>query len=130
MRWNNQIDPALPVSFPLGATPHIALIGQILPPYAAGAPLHHHPDHAERCSVLHGTLALTIAERTIMLQAGAAATIPRRVPHTLWNPTPGTTILLLIFTPGAAKIALRRLAAGEPIPPPEPDPFLRYLARP
>ena len=91
-----------------------ALVAITLPPYDPGAPPHTHPQHAEGCYVLAGTLALTLDQRTIMLTQDTAVQMPAGVAHTYWNPTAGPTVVLLIYTPGASAERAAALAAGRP----------------
>jgi quercetin dioxygenase-like cupin family protein len=91
-----------------------SLVATTLPPYDPGTPLHTHPQHAEGCYVLSGTLALTQSEQTITLRAGTAARVPAGVSHTYWNPTAEPTVILLIYTPGAPAEVAAALAAGRP----------------
>lgn len=91
-----------------------ALVSTTLPPYDPGAPLHIHPQHAEGCYVLAGTLALTQGEQTITLRVGTAVQVPAGVQHTYWNPTAEATVILLIYTPGAPADVAGALATGKP----------------
>jgi quercetin dioxygenase-like cupin family protein len=96
-----------------------ALVTITLPAYDPGAPPHTHPQHAEGCYVLTGTLALTQNQRTITLTPGTAALVPAGVTHSYWNPTAAPTVILLIYTPGAPYEVVAALAAGRPglVPP-------------
>lgn len=73
-----------------------------LPPHSPGLPLHAHPGYAEGHYVLSGTLAVTIAERTVIVRAGSALCVPPGVAHTCWNPAAAPAVLLLIAAPAAA----------------------------
>jgi quercetin dioxygenase-like cupin family protein len=55
--------------------------------------------HAKGCYVVRGTLAVTIADRTITVQPGEAVYIAPGVQHTYWNPTATLVEALLILTP-------------------------------
>ena len=90
------------------------LVTDTLPPYEPGTPLHTHPQHAEGCYVLAGTLAVTQSEQTITLRAGTAVRVPAGVLHTYWNPSAEPTVILLIYTPGAPADVADSLAAGRP----------------
>jgi mannose-6-phosphate isomerase-like protein (cupin superfamily) len=70
-----------------------------LPPHSAGPPLHAHAGHAEGHYVLSGILAVTIAERTVIVQAGAAVAVAPGVAHTCWNPAAAPAVVLLIRAP-------------------------------
>jgi quercetin dioxygenase-like cupin family protein len=95
-----------------------ALVSLTLPPYHPGLPLHTHPENAEGCYVVAGTLAVTQGDATVTLTPGAAAHIPAGVVHSLWNPTAAPTIVLLIYTPGVAAAAAAAFAtAPEDMPP-------------
>jgi quercetin dioxygenase-like cupin family protein len=96
-----------------------ALVATTLPPFDPGAPPHAHPQHAEGCYVLAGTLGLTQKEQTITLTAGTAARVPAGATHTYWNPTAGPTVILLIYTPGVPAELAAAMAAGRPggVPP-------------
>jgi quercetin dioxygenase-like cupin family protein len=72
-----------------------------LPPHSPGLPLHAHPGYAEGHYVLSGTLAVTIAERTVIVRAGSALCVPPGVAHACWNPAAAPAMLLLIAAPAA-----------------------------
>lgn len=91
-----------------------ALATLTLPPFSPGAPLHHHPRHAEGCYVLAGTLAATQADRTVMLAAGASVLVPPGIAHTCWNPTAAPTTVLLIYTPGGVEEEVLALTSATP----------------
>jgi quercetin dioxygenase-like cupin family protein len=91
-----------------------ALVTITLPPYDPGTPPHTHPQHAEGCYVLTGTLAVTQDQRTITLTPGTAALVPAGVIHSYWNPTAAPTAVLLIYTPGAPYEVVAALAARRP----------------
>lgn len=90
------------------------LVSYTLAPYSQGRPLHRHSRHVEGCYVVAGTLALTCAERTVMLSHGSATSVPPGVEHTWWNPTADPVTLLLIFAPGASRAELADLLDGGP----------------
>jgi mannose-6-phosphate isomerase-like protein (cupin superfamily) len=76
-----------------------ALAVLTLPPYSAGQPLHAHAASAEGHYVLSGTLAATIAERTVIVRAGEAICVAPGAAHTCWNPAAAPAVVLLILTP-------------------------------
>lgn len=90
------------------------LVSYTLAPYSHGRPLHRHSRHVEGCYVVAGTLALTSADRTVMLSHGSAVSVPAGVEHTWWNPTADPVTLLLIFAPGASQAELADLLDGSP----------------
>ena len=93
-----------------------SLVSWVLAPFWAGGPLHQHSTHAEGCSVLAGSLAVTVGEQTHLPHAGQSAFAPRRTPHRFWSPTAAATTVPLIHTPGCAEDEL--LAQEGPKPPP------------
>lgn len=78
-----------------------ALATLTLPPYSPAAPLTARAGDAIGYYVLSGTLAATIAERTVVVRAGAAVYVPPDAPHTCWNPAAAPAVLLLITAPAA-----------------------------
>jgi hypothetical protein len=78
-----------------------ALVATTLPAYDPGAPPHTHPQHAEGCYVLAGTLALTHNDQTIMLTPGTAVREQARE----------SSILLAIMLHAASNAASQWLGA-------------------
>lgn len=105
-----------PVVFATGdETGHIfALVCVTLPPHDMGLPPHRHPDHAEGCYVVAGTLALTQDGSTTIVAAHTAALIPAGALHTFWNPTAAPTTVLLVYQPGTNEAEATALASGAP----------------
>jgi uncharacterized cupin superfamily protein len=96
-----------------GTDRHFAVVALTLPPHHPGVPMHVHPAHAEGCYVVTGSLAITHADETVVLTPGGAVHIAAGVPHSLWNPTAGTTTILVIYTPGVAAALAEALVAGQ-----------------
>jgi quercetin dioxygenase-like cupin family protein len=92
---------------------HFAVVALTLPPHHSGVPAHTHLAHAEGCYVVAGSLAVTHDEQTVMLTPGRAVHIAAGVPHSVWNPTAGATIVLVIYTPGVSAALADALVAGE-----------------
>ena len=63
----------------------------IAPPH-----VHHHDDEA--WYVLEGALCIQMGEKVVEARAGSGVLVPRRTPHTYWNPGPGPTRYVLIMT--------------------------------
>src|SRR5437667_4962761 len=63
------------------------------------APLHLHQHDDEAWYVLEGVLRIQMGDAEVEAQAGSAVLVPRRTPHTYWNPGPGRTRYLLLMTP-------------------------------
>ena len=63
------------------------------------APLHLHHSDDEAWYVLEGTLCVKVGDRDVEAKAGSAVFVPRRTPHTYWNPGPGLLRYLLVMTP-------------------------------
>jgi mannose-6-phosphate isomerase-like protein (cupin superfamily) len=79
-----------------------ALATLTLPPHSADAPLSAHTGHAIGYYVLSGTLAATVAERTVVVRAGAAVYVAPNAPHACWNPAAAPAVLLLITAPACS----------------------------
>jgi mannose-6-phosphate isomerase-like protein (cupin superfamily) len=62
------------------------------------APLHVHYSDDEAWYVLEGTLRIQVGKDEVEVRAGAGVFVPRRTPHTYWNPGPGPVRYLLIMT--------------------------------
>lgn len=48
-------------------------------------PKHYHPSQDEVFTILAGALSVTVGERQRTLTAGDELTVPRGVPHAMWN---------------------------------------------
>lgn len=77
-----------------------ALATLTLPPYSADAPLSGPADEPVGYYVLSGTLAATIAERTVVARAGSAVYVTPGAPHTCWNPAAAPAVVLMITLRG------------------------------
>ncbi len=62
------------------------------------APLHLHRSDDEAWYVLEGVLRVKVGNDEVELRAGSGVMVPRRTPHTYWNPGPDRTRYLLIMT--------------------------------
>ncbi len=62
------------------------------------APLHLHRSDDEAWYVLEGTLRVKVGNDEVEARTGAGVFVPRRVPHTYWNPGPGPVRYLLVMT--------------------------------
>src|SRR5260370_21112766 len=60
------------------------------------APPHLHRSDDEAWYVLEGTLCVRVGKGVVEAGAGAAVFVPRRTPHTYWNPGPDPVRYLLI----------------------------------
>lgn len=80
----------------------LAAAALVLPPHAEGPPPHAGPASAEWYLLLSGVLAVTIADRTVMLRAGEAVCAPAGAPRSCWNPAAAPALLLLICLPAPA----------------------------
>jgi quercetin dioxygenase-like cupin family protein len=93
----------------------------LAPPSVLGPPLHLHKDAHEATSILEGELDVTIGVQTMRMPTGSFISVPRGTWHTLANPGPGPTKLLILLTPpgyeGFWEMA-KHLAKGAP-PSPE-----------
>jgi quercetin dioxygenase-like cupin family protein len=89
-------------------------------------PHHLHEHEEEGFYVVAGAVALTVAEETRSLSAGAFGFVPRGVPHAFSFTSPEAKLLLLI-TPGAAghESLFREIGKpwhGSELPPPPSTP--------
>jgi mannose-6-phosphate isomerase-like protein (cupin superfamily) len=62
-------------------------------------PLHRHRTEDEAWYILEGTLRFQYGSREVDASAGAGVLLPHGIPHTFWNPGPGTARYLLIVGP-------------------------------
>lgn len=62
------------------------------------APLHLHHRDDEAWYVLEGALRVRVGSSEVEARTGASVFVPRRTPHTYWNPGPGPVRYLLIMT--------------------------------
>jgi quercetin dioxygenase-like cupin family protein len=62
------------------------------------APRHLHRNDDEAWYVLEGTLCVQVGNEEIEAHAGSAVFVPRRTPHTYWNPGPNPARYLLVMT--------------------------------
>ena len=94
----------------------------LAPPPVPGPSLHSHKDAHEAMYILEGELDVTIGEQTMRMPTGSFVYVPRGMWHTLANPGPGPTKLLIILTPpgyeGFWDEMAKHLASGTP-PSPE-----------
>ena len=95
----------------------------LAPPPTPGPPLHLHKDAHEALYILEGELDVTLGEQTRRMTTGSFVYVPRGMWHTLANPGPGPTKLLIMLTPpgyeGYWEEMAQHLATGNP-----PDPAL------
>ena len=68
------------------------------------APLHVHHEDDEAWYVLEGELIVRAGDDDHHVTAGGAVIVPRGMPHTYWNPTPGPTRYLLVMTTRIAQL--------------------------
>jgi mannose-6-phosphate isomerase-like protein (cupin superfamily) len=68
------------------------------------APLHVHHSDDEAWYILEGTLCVKVGDEEIEAHAGAAVYVPRKTPHTYWNPGPDPVRYLLIMTPNIFRL--------------------------
>jgi mannose-6-phosphate isomerase-like protein (cupin superfamily) len=83
-----------------------------LPPH--GIPLHAHRNEDEAWYVLEGALRFRFGNEEFVAPAGAGVLLPKRIPHTFWNPGPDPVRYLLIVRPKTAALleALHRAGAA------------------
>lgn len=62
------------------------------------APLHLHRNDDEAWYVLEGTLVVRVGDDDVEVRAGSGVLVPRKTPHTYWNPGPGPARYLLVMT--------------------------------
>lgn len=74
----------------------------ILPPYAAGAPLHTHDEMVETFTVEQGALEIDLGEQGLrLLQVGDELVVQPGTPHGFRNPLDTETRFVTTATPGA-----------------------------
>jgi uncharacterized RmlC-like cupin family protein len=78
-----------------------ALATLALPPHSADAMTGAQAEHAVSYYVLSGTLAATVADRTVIVGAGSALYVAPNTPHACWNPAAAPAVVLQIALPGA-----------------------------
>jgi uncharacterized cupin superfamily protein len=78
-----------------------------------GIPLHRHRTEDEAWYVLRGTLRFQFGDREFDATAGDGVLLPHGIPHTFWNPGPGSARYLLIVRPRTAAL-LGALHGTEP----------------
>lgn len=76
-----------------------ALLECTLPPYAAGLAQHLHRRTTETIYILHGALACTLDDRTLVANPGSLIVVPPGVAHRFWNPTGKPTGYLTLLSP-------------------------------
>lgn len=92
---------------------------EVTTPPQAGVPLHIHTREDETFFILEGTIEATCDGKTLTLQKGATAFLPRNIPHSYRNSTNSTARYLVWITPGGFEKCLEefgRLPAGQPPP--------------
>ena len=62
------------------------------------APRHVHHSDDEAWYVLEGVLRVQVGPEEVEARAGSGVFVPRRTPHTYWNPGPGCVRYLLVMT--------------------------------
>jgi len=67
-----------------------------IPAYFTGLPAHLHHTTDEWFYLLHGTLAFTLKDETVMVRAGTLISVPAGVAHTFWNPSATIAHLLAL----------------------------------
>jgi len=80
-----------------------------------GVPLHSHRTEDEAWYVLEGTLRFRFGRHEFDAPTGSGVLLPHGVPHTFWNPGPGTARYLLMVRPKTAAL-LETLHAGGSYP--------------
>ena len=109
----------------------VSVVESALPAGAAGPPLHVH-DFDEAFYVLEGEIVVQLGDTVRAFGPGELAFAPRRVAHTLANPTARPARYLLVCTPAGFERTLARRAAAEAgTEPPEwalgPTPGVTYV---
>ena len=69
-----------------------------------GVPLHTHRTEDEVWYVLEGALRFRFGAEEFDAPAGAGVLLPKRIPHTFWNPGPDPVRYLLIVRPKTAAL--------------------------
>lgn len=82
----------------------------VIPPGAAGPPLHVHTDEDEAIYVLSGTVVVQLGDDRHELGRGSFAWMPRGVPHAFANPGDEPARGLGISTPGGIEEMFNRQA--------------------
>jgi mannose-6-phosphate isomerase-like protein (cupin superfamily) len=80
------------------------------------APFHVHHNDDEAWYVLEGTLCVKSGKEEIEARAGSAIFVPRRTPHTYWNPGPAPVRYLLVMTPNIYRLIQAIHAASDRSP--------------
>lgn len=68
------------------------------------APLHLHKSEDEAWYVLEGVLCVRVGNKVVEAHAGSGVLVPRRTPHTFWNPGPEPVRYLLVMTPNVRRL--------------------------
>ena len=71
----------------------------VAPPPAPGPPLHVHQDADEALYVVEGRLEVRLGEQATTLAPGGVALVPKGTRHTLANPGPGASRILIVLSP-------------------------------
>ena len=79
-----------------------------------GVPLHRHRTEDEGWYVLEGKLAFQYGDQELEARAGSAILLPKGVPHTFWNPGPGSVRYLIIVGPKTAGLLQALHDPGRP----------------
>jgi quercetin dioxygenase-like cupin family protein len=104
---------------------------EFLFPHLASPPLHTHPQD-ESYVVLEGRLTVQAGERRFELEPGAAAVVPKGVPHTFRVDSERARVLVLSTPAGIERFVLECSVPAEAptLPPPDaPRPSAEELER-
>jgi mannose-6-phosphate isomerase-like protein (cupin superfamily) len=90
------------------------------------APPHLHRSDDEAWYVLEGTLRVQVGNEEVEAHAGSAVFVPRRTPHTYWNPGPNPARYLLVMTSNIYRLIQEIHAMKERTPSALRAVFARY----
>lgn len=76
-------------------------------------PLHVHQNEDEHFVILEGTARIALGDKIFDVDAGAAITLPRKIPHAWGNPTEKPLRFVATVTPGGVEHAFRLIARGD-----------------
>jgi mannose-6-phosphate isomerase-like protein (cupin superfamily) len=98
-----------------------ALVEVTIPPEYAGAGPHRHQVTTAVFYVLHGVIAFTIGQETVIARSGDVVRVPPHTAFRLWNPTLAAATYLTFLTPAGFEqyfVELAELMRDEPVWPP------------
>ena len=98
-----------------GRAEGFAIFVNNFPGLGGGPPAHHHNSYDEAFYVLTGEMEFCVDGDTARVAAGSMAWVPRGATHAFRNPSPVPASMLVVTTPEAIDLILRRPeGAGNP----------------